>query len=375
MKFSVNSGDFLKSLQNISGAIAQSPVLPILETVLFEIADNRLTLTATDLETSMITDVEVMADSDFSVAIPHKIMVDTLKALPAQPVTFNIVSKEADEKEFVVSITSAYGQYKFDGEYAPDFPAVNILDTEGSLVLPCAWLSQGISKTIFATSNDELRPAMTGIYFDIDEKGVVMVATDAHKLVRFTSTDVTSETAASFIAPKKAMNHLKGILPKDGVVTLRYNKANAIFIFGNVTMICRLIDARYPDYNAVIPISNPIEINVNRNDMAKSVKRIDIYSNKTTHQVVLNASDKSLTLSAQDHDFSNEAIEQLPCHCEGEAITIGFNAKFLAEILSIMDGESINIELSTPSRAAILKEGEPTEGQELLMLIMPVMLA
>ena len=370
MKFSVSSSDLLKQLQIAGGAIGSNPVLPILEDFLFTIIDNKLTISATDLETSITTTIDVLSDANTAVAIPAKILLDTLKALPSQPVTFTI-----NEENFGIEITSAYGKYRLAGENGIDFPSIQSPDEEASLSRPSATLSQGINKTIFATSSDELRPAMTGVYFQIDENRLTFVATDAHKLVRYAFTDVKSETATNFIVPKKALNLLKNALPQNVEVKIAYNKANVFFSFGDINLVCRLIDARYPDYNAVIPIDNPNRLTVNRSDFQNSMKRIAIYANKTTNQVILNVTDKSLTISAQDLDFSNEATEQLPCTLEGEPLTIGFNAKFLVEMLGIIEGDEIRMELSTPTRAGILRQVEESEGEDILMLVMPVMLS
>lgn len=371
MKFSVSSSDLLKQLQLASGAIGSNPVLPILEDFLFTIHDNHLTIAATDLETSITTTLEVMSDGDGSVAVPAKILVDTLKALPQQPITFSVSSDN-----YAVEITSAYGKYRLAGENGADFPTIPHADDEAHIMIAAHTLAQGINKTLFATSSDELRPAMTGVYIQIGENKLTFVATDAHKLVRYAFSDIiTSDLETTFIVPKKALNLLKNSLPQNEGVKIGYNKANAFFSFGNVNMVCRLIDARYPDYNAVIPIDNPNSVIVNRADFQNSMKRIAIYANKTTNQVVLNITDKSLTISAQDLDFSNEATEQLACTFEGEPMMIGFNAKFLVEMLGVMEGDNVRIELSTPTRAGIMRPTEPIDGEDILMLVMPVMLS
>ena len=370
MKFSVSSTDLLKQLQIAGGAIGSNPVLPILEDFLFSIQNNKLTISTTDLETSIITELEVMSDGDGMVAVPAKILLDTLKALPQQPVTFSV-----NEENYAIEITSAYGKYKLAGENGADFPSIPSVENEAHITIPAATLAQGIAKTIFATSGDELRPAMTGVYFQIDENKLTFVATDAHKLVRYSFLDIKSDTATNFIVPKKALNLLKNALPQNDEVKVAYNKSNVFFSFANVKLVCRLIDARYPDYNAVIPIDNPNKFMVNRSDFQNSLKRIAIYANKTTNQVILNITDKSLTISAQDLDFSNEATEQLTCSFDGAPLTIGFNAKFLVEMLAVIEGDEIRIELSTPTRAGILKPVEETDGEEILMLVMPVMLS
>jgi len=370
MKFSVSSSDLLKQLQIANGAIGSNPVLPILEDFLFSVSDNKLTISATDLETSIINEIEVMSDGNGIIAVPAKILLDTLKELPQQPITFNI-----NEENYGIEITSAYGKYKLAGENGQDFPKIPEADSVDTITLQAPALAQAISKTLFATSNDELRPAMTGVYFQVDFNKLTFVATDAHKLVKYTFTDIKSEVSTSFIVPKKALNLLKGALPSGDDVKLSFDKSNAFFSFGNVNLICRLIDAKYPDYNAVIPVDNPHLLSAGRSDLMNSLKRIAIYANKTTNQVILNVNDGSLTVSAQDLDFSNEATEQLTCTYTGDPLTIGFNAKFLIEMLNVLESDEIKMELSTPTRAGILLPGEATEGEEILMLVMPVMLS
>ncbi len=369
MKFSVSSTELLKQLQIASGAIGSNPVLPILEDFLFTIEDKKLTISATDLETSIQTTIEVLSDADGSVAVPAKILLETLKALPQQPVTFTV-----SEQNWAIEITSSYGKYKLAGENGADFPAIPEPDSVDSVKIGSSSLAKAITKTMFAASNDELRPAMTGVYFQIDFNKLVCVATDAHKLVKFTSHELVGEVSTTFIVPKKALNLLKNALPSGETVTLSFNKANAFFQFGGIKMVCRLIDARYPDYNAVIPVDNPNNLLVTRGDFANSLKRIAIYANKTTNQVVLDLSDKSLTVSAQDLDFSNEATEQMTCNYDGTPMRIAFNAKFLVEMLSSLESDEIKMEFSTPSRAGILLPTEETTGEEILMLVMPVML-
>lgn len=370
MKFSVSSSELLKRLQIAGGSIGSNPVLPILEDFLFTISDNKLMIAATDLETSITTEIEVMADTDGAVAVPAKILLETLKALPQQPITFSI-----DEDNFAIEITSAYGKYRLAGENGEDFPKIPEPEAVDSVSIPGHVMNHAISRTLFATSNDELRPAMTGVFFQVDFSKLIMVATDAHKLVKYTYNELSSEVSTSFIVPKKALNLLKNALPESEDVNLSFNNANAFFSFGDTQLVCRLIDSRYPDYNAVIPVENPNLLTLPREDFQNSLRRIAIYANKTTNQVILNINDGSLTISAQDLDFSNEATEQLSCAYEGEPLTIGFNAKFLIEMLGVLEADEVKMELSTPTRAGILLPVEETEGEEILMLVMPVMLS
>ncbi len=369
MKFSVSSSELLKHLNIAKGAIGSNPVLPILEDFLFILEDKKLHIKATDLETSILTELEVKMDKNGTVAIPAQILLDTLKELPTQPITIAV-----DESNYGIQITSAFGKYKLAGENGEDFPEIPGTDDTDSIMLQGAMLSQAIVKTLFATSNDELRPSMTGVYFQVDFDKLTFVATDAHKLVKYTFTDIQSEVSTSFIVPKKALNLLKGVIGSEEV-KLHFNKSNAIFTFGDVKLVCRLIDARYPDYNAVIPKDNPNTLMLNRTEFQNSLKRIAIYANKTTNQVILNINDGSLTVSAQDLDFSNEATEQLTCTYEGDPLNIGFNAKFLIEMLNVLESDEIKMELSDPTRAGILFPTEETDGEEIMMLVMPVMLS
>jgi DNA polymerase III subunit beta len=370
MKFIVSSGALLKNLQKINGVISTNTVLPILEDFLFDIKSGRLSVFATDLETSMSTELDVEAKEDFTIAIPARILMDMLKSLPEQPISIHL-----DEVSYAVEITSDNGKYKLSGENGADFPKIPVPESTERISIPAAVLNTGVSKTLFAVSSDELRPAMTGVFFQLDESGVTFVSTDAHKLVKFNRNDITIGQASSFIVPKKALNLLKSSLPNsESEVAIEYNSSNAFFTFENIKLICRLIDARYPDYNAVIPKENPNVLSMNRNDLLGSLRRISIFSNKTTHQVVLKISGTELTISAKDLDFSNEAQEKLSCEYNGEDMEIGFNARFLLEMLSAVDAEDVHIEMSTPTRAGILKPAEQQENEELMMLVMPVML-
>ncbi len=369
MKFVVSTSTLLKQLQLISGVIGTSSVLPILEDFLFEIKNGKLTLFSTDLETSMSTVLDVDAKTNGKVAIPGKILLDTLKTFAEQPLTFDI-----DEKTFAVEITSDNGKFKLAGENGDDFPKIPTPDKVTEVSMPSSVLNNAIAKTLFAVSNDDLRPAMTGVLFQFDSEGAVFVGTDAHKLVRYKRLDVSSSKAATIIIPKKALNLLKTSLPAETVdVNISFNNSNAFFKFDSISLICRLIDARYPDYNAVIPINSSSKLSVSRNDLLNSMRRIAIFSNKTTNQVMLKITGSELTLSAQDLDFSNEASERLTCTYEGEDMEIGFNAKFLVEMLNVLQTEEVIFELSGPSRAGILIPSEKEANEDILMLVMPVM--
>lgn len=370
MKFIVNSAYLLKQLSNINGVITTNPVVPILENFLFELEKGSLTVTASDLQTSMITEIQVESKEKGSIAVPARILLDTLKNLPEQPVTFSI-----DESTYSIEIISDNGRYKLSGENATDFPKVPAVANDFSAEISSEVLSRAINNTIFATSNDELRPAMTGVYVNLGEKNTTFVATDGHRLVRYRRTDVKSETGNSIIIPRKALNLLKATLPAENTdVTVNFNLSNAFFKFGNIRMICRLIDERFPDYENVIPSTNNIKMTISRTDLLGALKRISIYANKTTHQVRLKITGSELQISAEDLDFSNEANERLSCEHEDEDIEIGFNAKFLIEMLTNMDSEQIRLTMSAPNKAGVILPAEKDKAEDILMLVMPVML-
>jgi DNA polymerase III subunit beta len=370
MKFIVNSNYLLKQLSNINGVITTNPVVPILENFLFEIDKTNLTVTASDLQTSMITVINVESKEKGNIAVPARILLDTLKNLPDQPVTFSI-----DESTYSIEISSDNGRYKLSGENATDFPKVPAVSHDFSANVSSEVLGRAINNTIFATSSDELRPAMTGVYVNLGEKNTTFVATDGHRLVRYRRTDVKSENGNAIIIPRKALNLLKATLPTENSdVSIDFNMSNAFFKFGNIKMICRLIDERFPDFENVIPSSSTIKMTINRMDFLGSLKRISIYANKTTHQVRLKITGSELQVSAEDLDFSNEANERLSCEHEGEDIEIGFNAKFIIEMLSNIGTEQIKLNMSAPNKAGVILPADKDKNEDMLMLVMPVML-
>ena len=370
MKFIVSTTALLRNLQTVNGVVSPNTVLPILEDFLFVVEKNKLTISGTDLETSITTWMDIESKSEGKVAIPARILVDYLKTLPEQPLTFSI-----DEDSCQVEITTDRGKYKLNGENGDDFPRVSSDDKMSDIILPSGVLQKVINKTAFATGTDELRPPMTGVLFQLNKDGINFVATDAHKLVRYRRTDAKASGSASLIMPKKALNLLKSNLPGEQTqVTISYNSSFAFFSYNNVKLICRLIEGRYPDYNAVIPTENPNRLTINRADFLNTLRRVIIFSNKTTHQVILKIKGNELIVNAQDLDFSNEANERLDCTYEGDNMEIGFNAKFLLEMLNAMDNEEVRMELSTPNRAGLLLPTESDPAEDLLMLVMPVMM-
>lgn len=370
MKLIVSSNTLQKNLQKISGVISTNTVLPILEDFLFDIKDGNLTVTATDLETSISTTFGVDATENFKIAVPSKILTSILKELPEQPITISF-----DEDSYGVELTTDNGKYKLSGENGEDFPKIPVEEEVQKIPMSAQVLYKGISKTIFAISNDELRPAMNGVFVQISDTGITFVATDAHKLVKYNKSDITSEVTGTFIIPKKAIAQLKSIVPvNDSEIELSYNKDNAFFVIDNVYLTCRLIDQRFPDYTNVIPQGNPNHLIINRNDLLGSLRRVNIFSNKSTSQVALKVVGNTLGVSAQDLDFSNEAVEQLVCDYNGEDMEIGFNSRFLIEMLNTIDGEDIRIELASPSRPGVIRPQEQEEHEDLLMLVMPVII-
>lgn len=370
MKFVVSSSELVKNLSNISGVIAPNPLVPILENFLFELDKTSLTVTASDMQTVMVADLMVDSSDTVSVAIPAKLLMDTLKSLPEQPITVSI-----SNETFGVEITTANGRFKIAGENPLDFPRAPQVNRNFNIELDSHVLASAINNTLFATSTDDLRPAMTGVYIDIQEEHTTFVATDGHRLIRYRREDIKSSTPTTMILPRKALNLIKISLPSGSVpVVTEFSNSNAFFSFGNIKLICRLIDERYPDYENVIPKANPHHMTVERSKFLNSLKRIAIFSNKTTHQIRLKITADELTISAEDLDYSNEAVEKISCEYVGDDMEIGFNAKFLAEMLSNISSSTITMELSLPNRAGLIIPSDKVENEDILMLVMPVML-
>ena len=372
MNFIVSSSYLLKNLNSISGVITSNPVVPILENVLFEIEGGNLLITASDLQTSVMVELQVESKEDGSVAIPAKILIETLKNLPEQPVTFSI-----DDQNYNIEINSDNGRYKLAGENSADFPKVPGVNDGYSSDINSEILNSAISNTIFSTSTDELRPAMTGVFFKLSSTGCTFVSTDGHRLVKYIRTDIKGdEVDHDMILPRKSLNLLKSILPTDksSDIKLDFNASNAYFSFENIKMVYRLIDERYPDYDNVIPSDNSNTVTITKSELLGSLKRISIYANKTTNQVRFKITGSEILISAEDLDFSNEANERISCEHDGDDIEIGFNAKFLIEMLSNIESEKVILKLSEPNRAGLLIPEDINDNEDITMLVMPVML-
>ena len=369
MKFIVSSSQLLKQLQVLGGVINSNNTLPILDNFLFEISENQLKVSASDLETTMSAVVTIESDSTGSIAISARLLLDTLKTFPDQPLTFKT------EGDSIIEIISDQGKYDMAYFGGDEFPKSVSLPSPSKTVIPSNILATAISKTIFAAGNDDLRPVMSGVFFQFSSESLTFVATDAHKLVKYTRTDVTADKTAEFIMPKKPLNLLKGVLGGEEDVIIEYNDANAKFTFENFVLICRLIDGKYPNYEAVIPKENPNKLTVDRASFQNSVRRVSIFSSKTTHQIRLKMAGTELNISAEDLDFSNKADERLSCDYQGDDMQIGFNSRFLSEMLSNLTSSEVLIEMSLPNRAGILTPIDGTdEGEKITMLVMPVML-
>ncbi|GAL65051.1 DNA polymerase III beta subunit [Algibacter lectus] len=360
----------LKQLQVLGGVINSSNTLPILDNFLFELDHNKLTVSASDLETTMASTLDVESDSEGSVAIPARLLLDTLKTFPEQPLTFVV------EDNNTVEISSNHGKYALAYADGNEFPKAVALEDPSKTVIVGDILATAISKTIFAAGNDDLRPVMSGVFFQFSTEGLTFVATDAHKLVKYTRADVQANQVAEFIMPKKPLNLLKGILAgSENEVTIDYNESNAKFTFENSELICRLIDGKYPNYEAVIPKENPNKLAIDRTQFLNSVRRVSIFSNKTTHQIRLKIAGAELNISAEDVDYSNKAEERLTCDYQGDDMQIGFNSRFLTEMLNNLGSDEVQLEMSMPNRAGILTPVDGLdEGEHITMLVMPVML-
>ena len=370
MKFIVSSSYLLKQLQVLGGVINNSNTLPILDNFLFELDGNSLKVSASDLETTMMASLEVESEDAGNIALPAKLLLDTLKTFPEQPLTFT------QEENNTVEISSNHGKYALAYADGAEFPNAVSLEEPSTVNIPGHVLATAITNTIFATGNDDLRPVMSGVFFQFSTEGLIFVATDAHKLVKYARADVKASQTAEFIMPKKPLNLLKAILGgSEDDILVEYNDSNAKFTFDNIELICRLIDGKYPNYEAVIPKENPNRLTIDRNQFLNSVRRVSIFSNKTTHQIRLKIAGAELNISAEDIDYSNKAEERLTCDYQGDDMQIGFNSRFLTEMLNNLNATDVSLEMSLPNRAGILTPIDGVdEGEAVTMLVMPVML-
>ncbi len=372
MKFIVSSLTLMKHLQHIGGVLNSSNSLPILDNFLFEIEKGEMTVSASDLETTMTTKIAIKSEASGNIAVPAKMLLEMLKKLPETPLSFLI-----DEKTHGIEISAGDGKYRLTGFDGNEFPKVPAITKPSTIKLHSHVIASAINKTIFAAGNDDLRPTMSGVFCQLSDQNIIFVATDAHKLVRYTRSDYKStKGTASFILPKKPLNLIKGILAsEDTEVTMVYNNTNAAFSFNDINLVCRLIDGKYPNYEAVIPKTNPNKLTIDRISLLNSIARVALFANKSTNQVRLKITGSELSISAEDYDYNNAANDRLTCSFVGEDMEIGFNSKFLLEMLTNLESDNVVIEMSAPNRAGILLPAEPdNKDEDILMLVMPVML-
>ncbi|MDD4191644.1 MAG: DNA polymerase III subunit beta [Mangrovibacterium sp.] len=374
MKFVVSSTELLSHLNAISKVISSKNTLPILDNFLFQLEGNRLTVTASDLESTLITSINLdNTEGQGDIAIPAKLLNDTLREFPEQPLTFKI-----DPEIFSVDIYSENGKFSIVGQSGDDFPQMPELKEEAASSVDVGHdvLLSGISKTLFATADDELRPVMNGIFVQLGEKEMTFVASDAHKLVRYRRSDAGAEVEASFILPKKPAGLLKSLLVKEDFnVRMQFDDKNAFFTLTNFKLICRLVEGNYPSYNSVIPTNNPNKLVVDRLEFYNTVKRVSVFANQSSNLIKFQIDDNQLVVSAQDIDFSISAVERIKCQYEGDEIEIGFKSTFLQEILSNLSSSEVRVELSDPTRAGLLLPAEKEfDEEDVLMLLMPMMI-
>ncbi len=374
MKFVVSSTELLSHLAAISKVINSKNTLPILDNYLFLLEDNRLTITASDLESTLITSIELDNTSGTgTIAVPAKRMNEILKEFPEQPLTFQI-----DLETFTIEIFSQNGKFSIVGQNGDDFPQQPMLNeaVASTINVNHSVLLSGINKTLFATADDELRPVMNGIFVELTTEDMKFVASDAHKLVRYKRFDAKADKDASFILPKKPAALLKSLLPKEEFdVKLEFDDKNAFFTLSNYKLICRLVEGNYPSYNSVIPTNNPNQLVIDRVEFYNTVRRVSVFSNQASNLIRLKLTENQLVVSAQDIDFAISAIEKLNCQYEGDEIEIGFKSTFLQEILANLSATDVKVELSDPTRAGLLLPAEnENEEENVLMLLMPMMI-
>lgn len=372
MKFVVSSATLQSHLQAISRVINQKNTLPVLECFLLKIEDNKLTATASDTETTLVTTIELIeADGEGSFAISSKTLLDALRELSEQPLSFEI-----NEDSLEVTINYQNGKYGLVAQNGDEFPKMKVLKEDaGNIVMPASTLLRGIGTTIFASADDELRPVMNGVVLDISTEDVTFVASDAHKLVRLKNRSIKGSQKSTLIIPKKPANLLRNILPKEtGSVTISFDDNNILFVVPNYQIFCRLVEGRFPNYNAVVPQNNPYKVIVERISFLNTLKRVAIFANQSTSLIKISIESNKMELTSQDIDFSTSAEESIACQYEGEPINIGFKSQFIIDIVSSLETDDIVLELADPSRAGLFLPSENEEDEDLLMLLMPMLI-
>jgi DNA polymerase-3 subunit beta len=373
MKFTASSADLLEALNTVNRAVPSKSTMPILECILFEREGDTLRLSATDLEISIIQTVSVQFETNGTpestpIAVPAQRLLDTLRALPDLPIEFTA------DGDFEIRMETDQGHYKMVGHDGADYPELPDLEGQHEINVEGGLLGGAIDKTAFAVSQDALRPAMMGVYFQMDADDTRVVATDGHRLVRLDLPDLQADEDVDFIVPEEATKHVGRIVEDDEVCTIRVDEGHVAFDFKNARVLARLIDETYPNYEAVIPDENDRTLVVTREDMLNAVKRVGLYSSSMTNQIRLDITSDTVTISAEDVERSSEAEETIRCDYDSEDMEIGFNSEYLTEVLSNVTSDEVVFKLSSPNRAGIVLPQEQAEGEDILMLIMPVML-
>lgn len=372
MRFNVSSTSLCNRLQTISRVQSSKNALPILDCILFELKEDELILTASDSETTMISRIQVTdVEGDGKFAIESKQLINSIKEISEQPITFSI-----DQNSFAIEINYQNGKYNLIGQNGYEYPMpADMNQMTRSATINSQVMLNGISRSLFAAADDELRPQMNGVYFDMNTDSITFVASDGHKLVRNRVLSVQADEPSAFILPKKPALLLKTVLPKDeGEATICFDERNAEIRLNDYVISCRLIEGRYPNYNAVIPADNPFRVTVDRLSFISALRRVSVFASQSSSLIKLHVDNNTLTVSAQDLDFSTSAEEHIMCDYNGTSMSIGFNGPFLIDVLNSIACQDIVLELADPSRAGVITPAEQEENEDLLMLLMPMML-
>lgn len=372
MNFTLSSTALSSKLTALSRVINSKNSLPILSDFVFEIESNTLHLTASDSENMMKTSVELTeSDGDGKFAIGNHDLLEAVKGFSEQPITFSI-----NQQENIARINYQNGHFALPIDNADEFPQAQEIGANATTItIASNVLADNINRSIFATAQDELRPVMNGIYFDLTPECLAVVATDGHKLVRNKIFNINNEVSTSFILPKKPATLLKNLLSKDGGdVTIRFDERNAEINYGDGIITCRLIEGRYPNYNSVIPQNNPNQISIDRVTLLSALRRVQPFANDSSNLIRFHIENGVLQLDAEDYDFSKTATEKMSCEYNGQPMSIGFKGSSFIEILSNFDSQEIMIHLADPSRAGLVLPSEQPENQDVLMLMMPMLI-
>lgn len=372
MRFNVSSSSLSNRLQTISRVQSSKNALPILDCILFELVGGELKMTASDSETAMTTTIEVTeAEGEGKFAIGSKQLISSIKEISDQPITFNV-----DQNTFAIEINYQNGKYNLVGQNGYEYPVSSAMNGYArSIAIDAAVMFNGINRCLFAAADDELRPQMNGVYFDMTTENITFVASDGHKLVRNRVFSASADEASAFILPKKPALLLKTVLPKaEGDAVIRFDDRNAEIQLTDYVITCRLIEGRYPNYNSVIPTDNPFRVTVDRLAFISALRRVSVFASQSSALIKLHVDQGTLTVSAQDLDFSTSAEEHIMCEYEGMSMSIGFNGPFLIDVLNSITGNDIVLELADPSRAGVITPAEQEENEDLIMLLMPMML-